>query len=171
MAGSYRPRPPETKTCKHCGSTFESRHKRTIYCGSSCRTLAYNARHHIAESEPIKKPKGDLSFSFQNVGVAAAGAATAAVANYALNDRPAQQEILAKLATLDKELEVSLNEILRANQLQIDFITAMKQTDPLLEQRMKQVIEQRVLEAAKSAKQAIIKTKLVADMKQKRKRL
>lgn len=41
---TYRKRVPQTRTCVHCGDQFESAHKRRIYCGNSCSTLAYYAR-------------------------------------------------------------------------------------------------------------------------------
>lgn len=40
----YRKRAPEQRTCAHCGAPFESAHKRRIYCGNSCTTLACYAR-------------------------------------------------------------------------------------------------------------------------------
>lgn len=41
---TYRKRAPQVRQCVHCGDAFESAHKRRIYCGNSCSTLAYYAR-------------------------------------------------------------------------------------------------------------------------------
>ncbi|MFD1875557.1 hypothetical protein [Hymenobacter bucti] len=41
---TYRKRVPQVRYCVHCGDAFESAHKRRIYCGNSCSTLAYYAR-------------------------------------------------------------------------------------------------------------------------------
>ncbi|MGI4863389.1 MAG: hypothetical protein ACRYFZ_05655, partial [Janthinobacterium lividum] len=41
---TYRKRVPQVRHCVHCGDAFESAHKRRIYCGNSCSTLAYYAR-------------------------------------------------------------------------------------------------------------------------------
>jgi hypothetical protein len=41
---TYRKRAPEQRHCVHCAKPFESAHKRRIYCGNSCSTLAYYAR-------------------------------------------------------------------------------------------------------------------------------
>jgi hypothetical protein len=41
---TYRKRPAELRYCVHCHTPFESNHKRRIYCGNSCSTLAYYAR-------------------------------------------------------------------------------------------------------------------------------
>lgn len=149
MAGKYRPRPVEVKTCPHCGQSFETRHKRTIYCGSSCRTLAYNARHGI-ESNKMGLSKGKLSFSLQNAGIAATGAAVVALGNYAINDRPAQQEIVAKLLDLRDDLtetKESLKQLLRAAQYQVDYVNAVKQVQPDLQLRINNILRQRDLEA------------------------
>jgi hypothetical protein len=37
----------------HCGDAFESAHKRRIYCGNSCSTLAYYARKAQASPPPV----------------------------------------------------------------------------------------------------------------------
>lgn len=41
---TYRKRASEVRQCVHCHTCFESNHKRRIYCGNSCSTLAYYAR-------------------------------------------------------------------------------------------------------------------------------
>ena len=41
---TYRKRPLQMRSCAHCHQAFESNHKRAIYCGNSCSTLAYYAR-------------------------------------------------------------------------------------------------------------------------------
>jgi hypothetical protein len=41
---TYRKRPFQVRHCVHCHQAFETNHKRAIYCGNSCSTLAYNAR-------------------------------------------------------------------------------------------------------------------------------
>ena len=148
MSGSYRPRPTEVKTCLHCGTPFETRHKRAMYCGSSCRVLAFNARHGI-ESEKTGKAKGDLALSAQNVGVTSLGAGLAAVGNYVFNDQPAQKKILAKLVALDKDVELGLNRILTVSQEQLYFMEAMKLLHPGLQDYMNQERQKYQLEADK----------------------
>jgi hypothetical protein len=41
---TYKKRQPTLRHCVHCHAPFESAHKRRIYCGNSCSTLAYYAR-------------------------------------------------------------------------------------------------------------------------------
>jgi hypothetical protein len=41
---TYRKRPFQVRSCVHCHQAFETNHKRAIYCGNSCSTLAYYAR-------------------------------------------------------------------------------------------------------------------------------
>jgi hypothetical protein len=58
---TYRKRPTELRACVHCQITFESNHKRRIYCGNSCSTLAYYARKAqqapaTEETEQLGKP-------------------------------------------------------------------------------------------------------------------
>ncbi|WP_394772060.1 hypothetical protein, partial [Mucilaginibacter sp.] len=65
----------------------------------------------------------------QNVGITATGAAAAAVGNYLLNDRPAQQEILSKLSSIEKGTEQGLNQLLGAAQLMIDYVNVQVQND------------------------------------------
>lgn len=148
MAGSYRPRPTEVKTCVHCGTHFETRHKRAIYCGSSCRVLAFNARQGI-ESEKTGKAKGNLAFSVQNVGVTSIGAGIAAVGNYMFNDQPARKEVLDRLSSLDKGLELGLKQMLTVAQQQVYFMNAMKRALPGLETYMIQEQKKGELEASK----------------------
>ena len=47
---TYRKRPAEVRHCVHCQTPFESSHKRRIYCGNSCSTLAYYARKAAAQA-------------------------------------------------------------------------------------------------------------------------
>lgn len=49
---TYRKRVPQVRHCVHCGEAFESAHKRRIYCGNSCSTLAYYARKAQAAPPP-----------------------------------------------------------------------------------------------------------------------
>lgn len=148
MAGSYRPRPTEVKTCTHCGTSFETRHKRAIYCGSSCRVLAFNARQGI-ESDKTRRAKGNLAFSAQNVGVVTVGAGLAAVGNYVFNDQPARKEILDRLSALDKGFELGINQMLSVAQQQLYFMNAMKKAVPGLESYMDQEQKKGQLEAVK----------------------
>lgn len=56
----YRKRAPEPRTCAHCGAPFECTHKRRIYCGNSCTTLACYARK--AQRAPgLQAPKAKLA--------------------------------------------------------------------------------------------------------------
>jgi hypothetical protein len=91
----YRKRAPEQRQCVHCAKPFESAHKRRIYCGNSCSTLAYYARRRTqsapADLQPRAVPPPDLAevptlaapvpvavpaplpFDRQTIGVVAAG--------------------------------------------------------------------------------------------------
>lgn len=138
--GRYRPRPTQVIMCNHCGLSFETRHKRTMYCGESCRQLAYQARHrdNIDQQKSIKG-KGDLSFSIHNVGLTATGAAAAAVGNYLINDRPAQQAVLSKLDSIEKGTEEGLNQLLSAAQIMIDYINVQSNNDIDLKMRLDKI--------------------------------
>ena len=52
---TYRKRTPTLRHCVHCHAPFESAHKRRIYCGNSCSTLAYYARkaHAATANSPL----------------------------------------------------------------------------------------------------------------------
>ena len=53
----YRRRAPEQRQCVHCAKPFESAHKRRIYCGNSCSTLAYYVRKaRAAAASPSLSP-------------------------------------------------------------------------------------------------------------------
>ena len=136
--GYYRPRPSEVKKCQHCKIEFESRHKRTMYCGESCRQLAYQARHRATDGLGAIEAdaEGNLAFSFQNVGVGAAGAATAALGNYLLNDLPAKRAILSKLDGIEKGTEAGLNTLIDAAQFALDVLNIQMQDDPVLRQKV-----------------------------------
>jgi hypothetical protein len=49
---TYRKRAPQVRQCAHCSEAFVSTHKRTLYCGDSCCTLAYYARKAQAAAPP-----------------------------------------------------------------------------------------------------------------------
>jgi hypothetical protein len=51
---TYRKRPSTLRHCAHCHAPFESGHKRRIYCGNSCSTLAYYARKAHAAPAPAQ---------------------------------------------------------------------------------------------------------------------
>lgn len=53
---TYRKRPVELRHCVHCHTPFESNHKRRIYCGNSCSTLAYYARKAQATATTLAAP-------------------------------------------------------------------------------------------------------------------
>lgn len=124
---SYRPRPSEAKHCQHGGILFESTHKRTIYCGESCRQQAYQARQQVKRTGE-KKLLNDLPFSLQNVGVAAAGAAVAAAGNYLFNDQPAQRAILDEIKKTQQQVE----QLLETNTLLRDHIDLQLRRYPML---------------------------------------
>lgn len=74
----YRKRAPEQRTCAHCGASFESAHKRRIYCGNSCTTLACYARKAQrapgllgpqAKSEPAEAAPVTLAANVSNVAL------------------------------------------------------------------------------------------------------
>jgi len=133
--GYYRPRPSEVKNCKYCGIPFETNHKRAIYCGSSCRTLAYNARHGH-ETEKAGSAKGDLNFSLQSVGTVATGAGIAAVANHLLHDEPAHRQVMAELATIRQQqvaLAAKVQQLTEGQKRTSTYIDAQMSTDPKLQ--------------------------------------
>jgi hypothetical protein len=83
---TYRKRPAELRYCVHCHTPFESNHKRRIYCGNSCSTLAYYARKaqqapttglgqplaltpSPAVSSPANQPAVTLALTGQNVAL------------------------------------------------------------------------------------------------------
>ena len=135
--GYYRPRPSEVKGCIHCGISFETNHKRAVYCGESCRQLAYQARHRLDQEKP-RKAKGDLDLSMQNVGVSAAGATVAAAGNYFFNDRPAQQAILSKLESIERGTEQKLKQLSNAVQKMTDYVNVQMRRDPTLKMQVDQ---------------------------------
>jgi hypothetical protein len=49
----YKKRLPTLRHCVHCHASFESAHKRRIYCGNSCSTLAYYARKAAAPATAL----------------------------------------------------------------------------------------------------------------------
>lgn len=53
---TYRKRTPTLRRCVHCHEAFESAHKRRIYCGNSCSTLAYYDRKARAASADSQLP-------------------------------------------------------------------------------------------------------------------
>lgn len=97
---AYRPVTPKIRNCAQCKEEFTAKDRRRIYCSSSCNTLAWMARQEV---EPNSQPlaKGNLSFSLQNVGVAAAGSGVMAAANYFLNDAPFYKALQAKLDKIE----------------------------------------------------------------------
>ena len=117
--GYYRPRPSEVKNCKHCAIPFETNHKRAIYCGESCRVLAYQLRHGLSghgghDQEPkAKKAAGKLDFSLHNTATIAAGVlaadATKAGLNALFGVEPTNRAILDEIKALRQE-----NQALRA---------------------------------------------------------
>lgn len=140
--GYYRPRPVTTKRCLHCGTAFESHHKRAQYCGESCRQLAYQARRRAKPSAP-NQAAPPLAFSAQNVAVTALGAAASAVGNYWLNDKPSLEAILAKIADLEQGLQQGLNQHTNALQFLVDYVQVQLADDPVLGTRMSQLRAQR----------------------------
>ena len=154
--GYYRPRPSTTKVCQHCGMQFETKHKRTIYCGESCRQLAYQARHHGAK-QATSNAKADLNFSMQNVGVAATGAAAVAVGNFLFNDRPAHQEILERLNRIETGTELGLDQVLQAAQLLVDYVNVQAEQDYTLQSRLEQRRAQRAINQARKKEQVLTK--------------
>lgn len=147
---AYIPVPTTQKICKQCNTLYYAKDRRRLYCSSSCNTLAWMARK--GTQKTYKLASGNLSFSLQNIGVTGLGATAAAVGNYVLNDLPFRKEVLAKLATMDKGIEQGLNQLLAAAQQHIDFVNAMKQIEPALEYRMKEVKRQRLETAKKRLK-------------------
>ena len=171
MAGSYRPRPVEIKACIYCGQSYESRHKRTIYCSASCRTLAYNLRHELDLKEPVPvvPAKTDLAFSGQNVGIVALGSGLTALANAAFNDLPAQDKIMKKIEGLSAQLSATYQELNTHLLKHDDFIEAMKQSDSMLSYAMSGASQKRQLTSPKKVESAQEKgQRMLAERKAKR---
>lgn len=156
---AYTPKQMTDRICTHCGTSYQARDKRRIYCSSSCNTLAWMARQ---EKKPTDLPKtdkaqpdGSLALTTQNVATIAVGAAATAGINYLLNDRPAQQEVKQMLQQVidgQKRIEVRVANV--AN-VQADHIIAQMGSDPLLRQRMDQAFNRRI-EMAKQQKKGLI---------------
>jgi hypothetical protein len=68
---TYQKRPSTRRHCVHCHAPFESAHKRRIYCGNSCSTLAYYARKAQATPPAVTKPTSAAQLGSPPVGAAA----------------------------------------------------------------------------------------------------
>lgn len=128
---NYRPRPAEVKDCKHCGISFETNHKRTIYCGEPCRRLAFYDRHRHDQDKPNKLAKGNLDFSVRNVATIATGVlvadATKAGLNAVLDIQPTNTQLLKEINALRKQSE----GLQRSFLMMIDFINAQMKIDEM----------------------------------------
>ena len=150
--GYYRPRPIQVQYCKHCAQPFETRHKRALYCGDSCRVLAHRARHSPEGQEAtLALTKSELSFSYQNVGTTAVGAGVAALSNYLLNDHPAQQRLLAKLDQVDKNAQRRFNGLDQGMQFLIDSMSAMMAANTAMRAAYEHIQADRLLAKVKTA--------------------
>lgn len=148
--GYYRPRPTEVKHCKHCGLDFQTNHKRAIYCGESCRQLAYKARQGATGKKPEKVlPKLETAqktgFTTKEIITSAAGSAVALIGNYHLNDKRVFKLIIEKLNTIEQGTEYGFNQLLNAEQLMIDFINAQCQINPDLKFEIERIQRKRLL--------------------------
>ena len=89
----YHKRPLRACACRHCGQPFAAAHKSRLYCSSSCNTLAWRARRALAGPAPqplapalVPAPTpalpgaAELAFTWQTVGVIAAGTAVGQLA-------------------------------------------------------------------------------------------
>ena len=152
MPRNYRPRPYQQRACQHCSMHFETNHSRTKYCGDSCRVKAFYARQDT--NKPLTpQTTSTLSFSAQNVGVAAAGATGAAILNYFANDRPAQQHIISLLESIKQgQTNVNSTSMNSALEYLVDYVRAQVDANFLLGPQMRQARQKR-LSAAAQAKQ------------------
>ena len=124
------------KSCKHCATPFETNHKRAIYCGDSCRQLAYQARHRSDQEEP-HKTDDNLALSMENVAVTGAGALVGVIANYALNDAPFYEKLDERLKAIEYQLGHQAG-VASGNQKSIsNFIKAMRREIPSVDQAMR----------------------------------
>jgi ribosomal protein S27AE len=78
---TYRKRASQSRTCVHSGESFESNHKRRIYCGNSCSTLAYYAR----KKQGLPPAEVSLTPSASEAAVLSAPPTEAAPVTLALN--------------------------------------------------------------------------------------
>ena len=156
MPRNYRPRPYQQRACQHCSMHFETNHSRTKYCGDSCRVKAFYARK--ATNKPLTpQTTGNLSFSAQDVGVVAAGAAIGAggvaVVKYLANDWPAQQHVIDLLNSIKQgQAKVNLTPLISALEYMVDYVDAQIVTDFSLRYKM-QLARQNRLAAVAQAKQ------------------
>ena len=74
---TYRKRPLQVRYCVHCHEAFESNHKRAIYCGNSCSTLAYYARK--KQALPAEVPRTVSAPKLETAALQAAPAEAAPV--------------------------------------------------------------------------------------------
>ena len=149
MPSKYRPRPLQIKVCQHCNFSFESAHKRTIYCSNSCRTLAYIARQELEPSKPelvLKPLKTELAFSAQNIGVTTFGSGISVLANAVINDFPAQEKLLKRILDLADQVTANHRYVVAQLDHQHDFIEAMKGAQPNLSWSIAAAASQRNLQ-------------------------
>lgn len=160
MPRNYRPRPYQQRACQHCSMHFETNHSRTKYCGDSCRVKAFYARK--ATNKPLTpQTTGNLSFSAQDVGVVAAGAAIGAaigagrvaVVKYLANDRPAQQHVIDLLNSIKQgQAKVNLTPLTSALEYLVCYVEAQVDAEFTLGPRMLAIQQKRSL-ASTQAKQ------------------
>ena len=129
--GYYRPRPTEARSCQHCGTVYETNHKRTIYCGESCRQLAYQIRHKLRPHKKKRKTKqvsGELEYTFSNITTVATGVivadGTKALVNAILDVQPTNAQIMEELKLTQQRTEYLLGilsgKLTYAQELTID---------------------------------------------------
>lgn len=147
---AYTPVPMTTRVCVQCNRVYYAKDKRRLYCSSSCNTRAWMARVGD-EREKIGSSKGDLNYSLKNLAMMTAGSLVADAVQELFSDQPTNQEIMTKLASVEKQLTelVTIREQLRTiNTNQVDQIKAEMIQDPGFKQALDGVHQAR-LSAAK----------------------
>lgn len=120
-----------------------------MYCGDSCRVMAHKARRN-PESQLVKigETKNELDFSAHNVGTTAVGAGVAVLGNYLLNDQPAHQRLLTRIAQVDQKAQRRFNKLDQGMQFIIDGINALKAQNPTMRAAFDHIQADRLLKEA-----------------------
>jgi len=124
------------RVCVHCNTLYYAKDKRRLYCTSSCNTLAWKARQ--GDQSEKKAPanssaQGELEYSFNNIATVATGSLVADGVKALFDNSPTTQEIMARLANLEKqlgELTTIRKQLRMINVNQVDQIKAEMLKDP-----------------------------------------
>lgn len=155
---AYKRRQPVFRTCKHCKAVFESNHKSRIYCSSSCNTLSWMKRTgYNSDMEEPEQTGEELSFSFGNIAVGAAGAAAYDAIKFIFGQEKGVTPSLGSVTPLKmSEIDDKLNFSLDLNR---HILTLLVKDDPELASRIEEDLKKRMLN--RNALQKIRKQKTI----------